>query len=122
MKEEASQEADAEEEEEEPQPAPPQGREAEATEGQSWPGISVWPAFTVATESLLLRVQFSCFLGRAGRLRRRGVSRGQAARPDSRPAVSAQDRSEGPRSCRWQKWRPPLFAQGWGEGGSHTQP
>uniref|UniRef100_A0A673V1J2 [histone H3]-trimethyl-L-lysine(9) demethylase n=1 Tax=Suricata suricatta TaxID=37032 RepID=A0A673V1J2_SURSU len=38
LKEEMSQEADPEEEEEEPQPTPPQGREAEATEGQSWLG------------------------------------------------------------------------------------
>lgn len=40
MKEETSQEADPEEEEEEPQPTPPQGREAEAAEGQLWPRVS----------------------------------------------------------------------------------
>lgn len=58
----------------------------------------------------------ACVLSLPLGVRRRGVSRGQAARPDSRPAVGAQDGSKGPPwSCRWQKWRPLLFAQGWGE-------
>lgn len=75
MKEETSQEADPEEEEEEEtQPMPPQGREAEATEGQSWLGVSLlslswWKSLcSLCPQSpCSLRVQFSCSLVGGGR-------------------------------------------------------